>query len=376
MIYFLSFILVLAFAYFSYSIYFIYAITKNQNIRKKIDSGTKNTNISIVVPFRNESQRIMPLLQSLLNQNNQNIQFEILFVNDHSEDDSIDLIHNKLTMSNLPWSIIELPSNLYGKKQALRYGISMAKYEWIACTDADCIVSKNWLQEIHFQIGSENHIRFISGNVNFNFNSNASNFWNAYQYFENRLLILKTELDFINGKATLSNGANMVFNKKEFLSLNIFQKKTTVLSGDDEDILRTFSRVSKSGLVFSGAISVQTDLLDFSQLISQRIRWAGKALRNKNWKNLTWQVFIVLFNLVVLNSFLIAIIKLDWLYLTPLLLKAMGDFIFYSSLKNKFHWSWIPVISLVQLIFIPVIAILSLGNFHTWKGRKLYIRKV
>ena len=60
---------------------------------KNSDSKPK-TYFAIVVPFRNESSNLGPLLDSIKNLNYPKNLFEIILVDDFSEDDSVKLIYN------------------------------------------------------------------------------------------------------------------------------------------------------------------------------------------------------------------------------------------------------------------------------------------
>ena len=65
---------------------------------------------------------------------------EIIFVNDHSNDNSInELLNHK--MQNL--RILNLSKNEFGKKKAISFGVHNASGDIILATDADCFLLPN-----------------------------------------------------------------------------------------------------------------------------------------------------------------------------------------------------------------------------------------
>jgi cellulose synthase/poly-beta-1,6-N-acetylglucosamine synthase-like glycosyltransferase len=106
------------------------------------------TAFSIIIPFRNEQNHLDTLLKSLMNLNYPKSLFEVILVDDDSEDKSQEVIKKVLkphTTSNFQIRIIKnVRMSKSPKKDAITTAISQAKYDWIITTDADCIVPKYW----------------------------------------------------------------------------------------------------------------------------------------------------------------------------------------------------------------------------------------
>ena len=85
---------------------------------------------SIVIPFRNEANFLPDLLDSILELNYDKHKFEILFIDDHSEDNSVELIRRKLNKTQIDFRILtnENPS-ASPKKEAITKAISQSKYD-------------------------------------------------------------------------------------------------------------------------------------------------------------------------------------------------------------------------------------------------------
>jgi poly-beta-1,6-N-acetyl-D-glucosamine synthase len=107
----------------------------------------KSEGISIVIPFRNEAQHLPFLLNSLLKQNTSAGQTELIFVDDHSEDNGQDIIKNFfVTNPNFRARLISLSDiGLHGKKAAQKTGVDAASFDVIAFTDADCELPQGWI---------------------------------------------------------------------------------------------------------------------------------------------------------------------------------------------------------------------------------------
>ena len=109
--------------------------------------------ISIIIPFRNEEDNILKCLISLSKQIYNKENYEVILVNDHSTDNSVSIIEKHLKeFFNI--HLYHLDKEVL-KKEALKLGLSKAKYNLIAFTDADCILPKTWLSTISKNLKDE-----------------------------------------------------------------------------------------------------------------------------------------------------------------------------------------------------------------------------
>jgi cellulose synthase/poly-beta-1,6-N-acetylglucosamine synthase-like glycosyltransferase len=120
----------------------------------KKSATTENSSpypVSIVIPFRNEQGHLKTLLQSLQQQSYRG-QYEILLINDGSTDESVKIINELKKQSAVEITVLDSPYDpdcrLTSKQQALDFGISKAKYEWVALTDADMKLQPEWLNSL------------------------------------------------------------------------------------------------------------------------------------------------------------------------------------------------------------------------------------
>jgi glycosyltransferase involved in cell wall biosynthesis len=105
--------------------------------------------VSVVISARNEYQNLLSFLPRILEQDYPD--FEVVVVNDASDDDTIYLLRNyaeknpRLKIVNLTESL----NSFKGKKFPLSIGIKSAKNEIILLTDADCVPdSPQWINRM------------------------------------------------------------------------------------------------------------------------------------------------------------------------------------------------------------------------------------
>ncbi|MDC0878027.1 glycosyltransferase family 2 protein [Candidatus Marinimicrobia bacterium] len=91
--------------------------------------------LSIIIPMYNEQESLDSLFVELSGLFSQETATEIIFINDGSSDNTLNILKSKI--KNYPtWSIINLYRN-YGKSVALQAGFDNSKGEIIATMDAD-----------------------------------------------------------------------------------------------------------------------------------------------------------------------------------------------------------------------------------------------
>lgn len=113
--------------------------------------------ISVIIPVFNEEQTIKRCLQALINQNIQSENYEVVVVDNGSNDRSTQIIQKfpvKLFSEN----------RAHNSYMARNCGLRHAKGEIIAFIDADCIAEKKWLKNLvePFQDG---RVGIVAGEV-------------------------------------------------------------------------------------------------------------------------------------------------------------------------------------------------------------------
>ncbi|MBZ9728595.1 glycosyltransferase [Salegentibacter sp. JZCK2] len=337
---------------------------------------------SIVIPFRNEAENLPDLLNSLTQINYLKTKFEIILVNDESEDNSVEIIEKfQKTYSEFKLVILEnrRVSNS-PKKDAISTAINSANLEYILTTDADCRVPENWLKTYSdFILKTGN--RLIAGPVSLRQVAakikQKPNFRN-FEELDILSLQASTAGAFGLEKAFMCNGANLCYEKEAFLEVSGFSGNDEIASGDDVFLLQKFQQENyKVGFLKSrNAIVYTRPQNNLGNLVSQRIRWASKAPAYKSLFAKFTGLSVLLMNLsLVIAAILVFVLVLPYQpILIIFLIKFNLDFILiFSSAKffqretvlRSYFWS-----SIFYPFFSTYVAVKSLFSDFYWKGRQ------
>ncbi len=331
---------------------------------------------SVIIPIRNEAQNLPTLLQILKQQTFSNTAFEVIIINDHSTDDSLNIVQQWIqhfpTIRLL--HLQDLEQN--GKKSAITYGISQAKGKWIVTTDGDCLPTKNWLSIIYNYILDNPQIVCISAPVRMSVAPKA-NFLATFQAIDFASLIGTGAACISFAKPTMCNGANFVYQKAVFEEVNGFVGNLHIASGDDEFLLKKIHQQYPTQIGFlknvESIVSTPTQP-SWKAFLQQRKRWSSK------WNLHGWGVkilalFIFFYHCIAVTNLFITFFLPH--YLTSCLLfwgiKILIEFWFLGSilwfLGNKKLLIWLPVASLCYPFYAVLMGILSNLGGYEWKGR-------
>ncbi|MFM5881720.1 glycosyltransferase family 2 protein [Methanobrevibacter gottschalkii] len=104
-----------------------------------------NINVSVIVPVYNNCEYIESTLSSIINQNFDN--FEIIVIDDGSTDNSLEIVKEKLSASDISYQIIHQENA--GVSCARNRGIEVACGAYLVFVDADDYISQNHLSELY-----------------------------------------------------------------------------------------------------------------------------------------------------------------------------------------------------------------------------------
>ena len=334
---------------------------------------------SIIIPFRNEADNLNNLLQSILHLNYPSNLFEILLVNDESEDASCSIIESfQQSHSHLNIHIVQnIRRTCSPKKDAINTAIHQSKFNWIVSTDADCEVPTNWLQSFNTFIEKKRPV-FISAAVKL---KEEQSFLFHVQNLNFISLIGSTIGAFGIKKPFLCNGANLCYRKDTFKKLNGFEGNTSIASGDDvfllEKMVKNFPKKthflkSKENIVITNSEK------QWKSFLNQQIRWASKSGDYKNWFSIVVGITVFITNLSILiigfslffepNNYKLFIgILLQKMFFDILLIEKTAAF-----LNSKRSLIYFPIVSLSYPFFTVFIALLSTLKKYEWKGRKFH----
>ncbi len=330
--------------------------------------------ISIIIPFRNESARWEGLFGDLQSQKAPKGEWEVLFVDDHSEDGGREALEG--ACEEIPnFRTLKLPDEESGKKRALAFGIREASYEKILTLDADCRVGDTFLQKLFERSRKKRadlHLLPVLPHP-------PSGFRDHLIYYE-ALALLGVLIGSVEvGAPRLANGAGMLFSRSVFFEEGEYGRHLHIDSGDDLFLLQEWTRQGRRVEVLPHRpLLVRTCYPDgVREWLDQRLRWGTKAKAFED-RGTLWSLWTVgMVDLLLILNVLFTVVVPSQL---PVLLFSWGvkgglDRIFLISslqrLGKRFSWKHFPLALLFhpfQIVLIPVIA---LFRRPYWKGRRI-----
>lgn len=338
---------------------------------------------SVIVPARNEDANIGNLLNSLQSQTYPNELFEVIVVDDHSTDNTAEIVksladaQNNITLIRLQ----DQQLNSY-KKRAIEKGIAASKNEWIVCTDGDCAVPENWLTTYASFIRKKEPV-FIAAPVRLvpgipTTGKKNNHLLYIFQALDFMVLQGITAASVFKKVHSMCNGANLAYKKDAFYEVNGFKGVDDIASGDDMLLMHKIWKKypkkvnylkSKETIVETAAAPTWTDFFN------QRIRWASKA-KHYDDKRIFWVLLLVyLFNLSFPVLAVAAFFNLKYLYALLIfwVAKTLIELPFVTSVSKFFNLQkLLKYFFFFQPAHIAYTIISGfLGSFgkYEWKGR-------
>lgn len=358
-----------------YYVYFLVKILVGLSRIKNTGSlNSKLLSVTVIIPFRNESDNILAVYNSLVNQNYPEELIEFIFVNDNSSDDSVNKIipylNSRVKLLHHISKINQSP-----KKAAIELGIQSAKGEIIVLTDADCKHARTWIRSLVSLY--DNNTALVAGPVVF---LSSAKIFDKIQGLEFAGIILAAAGLIGFGQPATCSSANLSFRKSVFYEVGGYSGLKHLSSGDDELLMQKIHSDTEYQIKFSFTKSslVETNSSScLSEFFHQRKRWASKGLFYKNKTFVGELILIFLFYLSLPVQLMIGLF-INPVYLISLFVCLAVKLVFeikimkngIGILLNKEMLHYIYIAEPFQIFYIITASVLgSLGSFN-WKGRK------
>lgn len=312
----------------------VFAVTCLLLVRKDRDKNRDtggDIRLSLIIPVRNEASSLPQLLADLSGQSLDKHKYEIIIVDDASEDASPEIIKNY--RNNIPdLKIINGPGQ--GKKKALEAGLKEAEGNYIITTDADCRVQSTWLEEMCYAI-EKNEPDMLIGAVNI---INTGGLFNRFVQLEFLALQGVTEAFARIGRPVMCNGANLCFRKPD---INNYPEivKDKLPSGDDIFLMEKYKKESKKiRWTDREGTFVETKGADsLRDFFRQRARWSSKSIYYTDPLLIAIALLVFLSSSVIVATIISAIF---YSYLWPAvalmyILKTIPDICILSYMCRK-----------------------------------------
>jgi cellulose synthase/poly-beta-1,6-N-acetylglucosamine synthase-like glycosyltransferase len=364
-----------------YAFFFVLYIKhwKSLNYFKNTEGYQPRIFISVLIPARNEADNILPCLASILKNNYPKELFEIIVIDDHSDDETPqyvrDLAHPNVRLIELK-NYVKLGENQPFKKRAIEAAIGESKGNLIVTTDGDCLVPDKWLW-LFAEYYETKGKRFIAGSVNF---YDEQSFFERFQSLDYVGMMGITGAGVEGKFMNMCNGANLAYEKKLFYDVKGFQGIDHVSSGDDMLLMQKVAHLHPDTLGFlknEKATVVTKAKPTIKDFFGQRLRWASKSSSYTEGFTVFQLIAVFLFCASIPFNFLIGIF-FDTSFLILSLIsfatKIIFDFIFLKMTTRFFNRTDLMIIFLPAQ-FLHVIYIITVGLWsnvkkkYVWKGR-------
>ncbi len=350
----------------------IYGFTKVNTI--EYTGLMPKTKFSIIVPFRNEAENLPILLESLSKLNYPMELFEVILVDDFSEEEfSIPLSSRAQSRNNIQ-IINNIRISNSPKKDAIVTAMQITNTDWIITTDADCVVSINWLLTLDNYIQLHD-VEMIAGAVTYDC---GNSFLHHFQQLDLASLQGATIGSFGIDKGFMCNGANFAYTKTLFQELNGFSGNDGIASGDDVFLLQ--KAIAKSPgkvhyLKSQNNIVITKPLNNWNSLFYQRVRWASKtsSYQSSFGKGLGLLVFAGNLSwLLILGSWILGLTAFQNIFLVCTFKFTVDTILIYKTndFLNNNKIQYLILSSLFYPFFSVSVALYSLFGKYEWKGRK------
>ena len=330
---------------------------------------------SIIIPFRNEEENIEMLIESLNRIEYPKSKYEVIFVNDNSDDHSLEIVQKLLKLISFKYKVLSQVPEVSGKKGALALGINNASNPWIITTDADCTVRPLWLK-LYDQKLEEFDVVMLVGPINFT--SDETGFIDAFQKLDLFALIGTSIGSFGIGMPLLSSGANLLFSKDAFYEVDGYDGNMEIASGDDMFLMEKFKKKYPNRLMYLkayGATVYTRSMSDFNEFINQRLRWSAKSSSYGSLFVKAVGIGVGLSNFALIILFFLAIFGVSLGNVLPIIfLQIVGNLwlikITSNFLRDNKKLYYYPLVAIVYPFYILIIAVVSQFSTFEWKGRE------
>lgn len=343
---------------------------KNYNIDK-----SSTTKVSVLIAARNEEENIENILLSLYNQTFPKELFEVIIVDDHSEDNTKTIIDNFIN-NNKDFNMQVFISEGKGKKAAISQALHKAKNHLIIVTDADCILNTLWIENI-VAFYQKTKSKMILAPVLL---TPSNTLFEKMQVLEHLSLMGSTAGSAAIGFPVMCNGANMAYEREAALEVEKLRHDFNIPSGDDmfllEQFVKNYGYKNIKFLLSKSAIVKTKTCKTIKDFFKQRRRWVSKTKSYTNWKIITTALIVFFFNISIISLLISAFfIPALWsLYVLLTLLKFFIDFPLLKNITNFMNQSnlmkWALPLEFIYPFYVTFTAISGLLINVSWKGQK------
>lgn len=334
------------------------------SVKRKERENTPAMPVSVIICARNEAENLKKFLPSVLEQDYPS--FEVIVVNDCSEDSSDDVLGEfLLKYPHLRISPITKDTRFtHNKKFAQFIGIKAAVNEILLFTDADCEPSsKNWIRMM--ASGFEKDTEFVLGYGGY---FPGKGMLNKYIRYDTLFIAMQYMGMAIRKLPYMGVGRNLAYRKNVFFRNKGFGPHNHIMSGDDDLFVNLNATARNTKTEFrEGSHTRSVPALTIAGWVRQKQRHLTTAVHYKPLH----KIILLLEPSSRITFYSLLILLLSSLYLWPVLASVAGarlilQIVSFEITRRKFNEDKILLPSIIFDIFSPLINLFlyltTLGN--------------
>lgn len=351
---------------------------ERQPVFRLNDTYQPKTKVSIIIPARNEAERIGDCIASILKQNYPAALLEVIVVDDHSEDNTVQVVNNfrnkQVRCISLAAWLKEKEGVVAYKKEAIAAGIANSSGQLIVTTDADCTMGPNWLRQI---VGKYEVYKSVMIVAPVDFNKDNS-FLDAFQSLDFMSMQGITAATHELKMGNMCNGANLAFTRAAYDAVGGYKDIDHMASGDDYLLMMKMQKAFPGRIDYlksQEAIVSTPPQPDLKSFLQQRIRWASKSGKYDDKIMTLVLTFVYLFNLSLLVLAIMCFFNYTAILLSGamLLIKIVAEMIylfpvarFFGKAKQLLYFPFLQPFHVAYIVFAGFMGFIGV---YKWKGR-------
>lgn len=370
----------LAFLYGILMLLYSYGWRRLKTFNPAAHAYTFNTKVSVIIPARDEEKNLPPLLEALQQQSYPASLFEVIVVDDFSEDGTADTVKyfpaGNVRLIRMSDHISKTQRLNSYKKKAIELAIGQAEGHLMVTTDADCVMGPKWLETI-VKFYETYHPRFIAAPVAYH---HDDDFFKKLQALDFMTMQGITGAVAQLQSGTMCNGANLAYEKTAFEEVGGFTGIDMIASGDDMLLMYKIYHAYPDGVRYlkSREAVVRTLPVDtVSGFMQQRIRWSSKADKYEDKRITRVLVLVYIWNVILVLLALVAIFNPAlWSWLLGILAyKVVIELVFLAPVAAFFNklnlLAWFIPGQPFHIIYVVAAGWLGKFGSYEWKGRQV-----
>jgi poly-beta-1,6-N-acetyl-D-glucosamine synthase len=313
-------------------------------------SSAPTVRVSVIVACRNEEKNLPSLLESISLQDYPGDHYEVIIVDDNSDDSTFNIASGY----TLPCNLRVIRNQGKGKKEAVRSGIEASSGTLIITTDADCSMGPGWIKTIAaFRERYDPDMIICPVRL-----GEHPGFFGKFQSLEFLGLQGVTAGSALLGNAVMCNGANLAFTRETYLK-HMENLHPGLVSGDDIFLLHSLKKDHKAKILWlesQDAVVTTAPSASLWSYLSQRERWISKAGAYND--GLTIFTGIMTFSAALVQlSFLIPIFfNFDFIapFAVVFLIKSVPDYLILKNTSSRYGKEFLMPLFIPAQFIYPV----------------------